>query len=99
MAINRIFDTALKASFAIGTICTVVGAIAKLQHQPYAKDWLQVGLTVGVLFLALAVFEILNARVKSDTRMLWLAILLFLPAVGNIVYMMVGRKRLGIGTM
>ncbi|MFM2386054.1 MAG: hypothetical protein RL660_811 [Bacteroidota bacterium] len=96
MAINRIFDTALKASFAIGTICTVVGAIAKLQHQPYAKDWLLVGMTVGVLFLALAVFEILNARVKSDTRMLWLAILLFTSIIGTVLYMVVGRKQLGI---
>ncbi|MGB4770716.1 MAG: PLDc N-terminal domain-containing protein [Chitinophagaceae bacterium] len=84
----------LPVSFAVSFCATVLAAFMRLQHSPFASNFMIVGLLFAVIFMVMAVVEIWNTdRVKDNNRVFWtLAVVLF-GTLGGLLYFMIGRRK------
>jgi hypothetical protein len=87
--------TILKASFFAGLIITIIGAYLKITHTAGADIWLLIGLTLSVVFIILAIYEIITSRkVNSLEKILWTIGLVFFNTITGLIYILAGRKRI-----
>lgn len=53
----------------------------------------QIGLVLIVFFIPLiAIIDILRNRFKENEKLIWVLVVLFMPLVGTLLYLALGRK-------
>ena len=90
----KILGTAIILSF----VSFIAGAIFKLRHMPYADVSLIITFFSAIVFIALAVYEIVqSSRIDMNEKIMWVIALLFLGFFSSALYWFSGRKRIIAG--
>ncbi|MCB0700954.1 MAG: hypothetical protein H6551_04395 [Chitinophagales bacterium] len=102
----------LRAAFFLGMIMTIIGAVFKIQHWPYAGLMLKVSLVTMLLFFAILIYDIISMpKANGMYKLLWVLALivpalvlyimkpepdLLITLIVSIIYLTWGRKRLKV---
>lgn len=85
----------LALNFFVGTAISITGAYLKIIHAANAQPWLVVGFIMGVVFLAIALPEIMQSRrISSTEKLMWVTGLLFVSTIAGFMYLTRGRQRI-----
>lgn len=85
----------LALNFFFGIVISITGAYLKIMHIANAQPWLIVGLIMGIVFLAMALPEIIQSkRISSPEKLLWITGLLFVSTIAGFLYLTRGRARI-----
>jgi xanthine/uracil/vitamin C permease (AzgA family) len=88
---TQILGTTLLLYFVL----LLAGTLFKIMHLPYAEVILGMMFICGIIFTALAVFEIIqSSRINMNEKIMWVIGLLFLGLIGSALYWFSGRKRI-----
>jgi hypothetical protein len=82
-------------SLAISFILTIVGALFKIMHWPFASILIGVGLLLSLIYIVLCLIEISNSK-KTNTaeRYMWLVGFIFMAQITGLVYLSFARDRI-----
>lgn len=82
-------------SLAISFIITIVGALFKIMHWPFASILIGVGLLLSLVYIVLCLIEISNSK-KTNTaeRFMWLVGFIFMAQITGLVYLSFARDRI-----
>jgi len=82
-------------SFICSFFITIVGALYKIMHWPYANILLSVGLLCSLFYVVLCFMEISNSRrVTGLEKLMWLVGFIFISQITGLVYLVSARKRI-----
>ena len=91
---TQILGTALLLYF----VSFIVGVIFKMMHLPYVEVILIIIFVSAIVFIALAVYEIVqSSRIDMNEKIMWVIALLFLGFLSSALYWFSGRKRIIAG--
>jgi hypothetical protein len=82
-------------SLAISFILTIVGALFKIMHWPFASSLIGIGLLLSLVYIVLCLIEISNSK-KTNTaeRFMWLVGFIFMAQITGLVYLSFARDRI-----
>jgi hypothetical protein len=82
-------------SFISSLFLTIVGALFKIMHWPYASILLTVGLLCSLVYVVLCLMEISNSKkVTGLEKLMWLVGFIFISHITGLVYLLSARKRI-----
>lgn len=82
-------------SFISSFFITIVGALYKIMHWPYASILLSVGIVISLVYVVLCLMEISNSKqVNGLEKLMWLVGFIFISQIAGIVYILSARNRI-----
>lgn len=82
-------------SFIISFFFSIVGALLKIMHVPFANSVLTIGILALAVFVFMCIYEIVNSnKIAQSEKIMWVVGFLFLGQITGLVYLLSGRKRI-----
>ena len=82
-------------SFISSFFITIVGALYKIMHWPYASILLSVGIVISLVYVVLCLMEISNSKqVNGLEKLMWLVGFIFISQIAGLVYILSARNRI-----
>jgi hypothetical protein len=89
------FKKFLPWSFIISFVLTILGALFKIMHLPFALGLLTIGLLLLGFFIVVSVNEILKSKKLDGTeKFMWIMGLLFFGIFTGLLYLSGSRKKI-----
>jgi uncharacterized membrane protein YdjX (TVP38/TMEM64 family) len=82
-------------SFISSFFITIVGALYKIMHWPYANILLTIGIVISLVYVVLCLMEISNSKqVNGLEKLMWLVGFIFISQIAGLVYILSARNRI-----
>lgn len=89
------FKKFLPWSFIISFVLTIIGALMKIIHLPFANIFLTIGLLSLAFFIVVSVNEILKSKkIDGTEKFMWIMGLLFFGMFTGLLYVLEYRKKI-----
>jgi len=89
------FKKILPLSFIISFVLTILGALMKIIHLPFANIFLTIGLISLVVFIVASVNEILKSKkIEGTEKFMWIMGFLFFGMFTGLLYVLEYRKKI-----
>ena len=85
----------LNISLILSIVISILGALFKIMHVPFAQTFLIAGVLAMVVFWFVAMYEIKSStKIDASEKFMWFIGLIFFGSIVGLVYLLSGRKRI-----
>lgn len=82
------------SSLCFSLILIVIGSFLRLQNNETAHIWILLGLVTCIIFIVLALIEILpSTRISLIEKLLWFISLIIMGVMAGLIYQVSGRRK------
>jgi len=82
-------STIYKIAYVLSFMLLIIGLLFKIQHWPYGRDILSVGLLLSIVYVFIGIQTVLSQKsIEISEKIMWVAGFTFVSTITGLMYML-----------